>query len=65
MSCPWAFFGSRFFIILAIPALETGIDESVLVVFILSIAGISFAFSIKGNCLAKKIVKKLSFVPKV
>ena len=38
MSCPWALFGSRFFIILAISALVTGIDESVLVVFMLSLA---------------------------
>ena len=38
MSCPWALFGSSLFIILAISALVTGIDESVLVVFMLSLA---------------------------
>ena len=38
MSCPWALFGSKFFIILAISALVTEIDESVLVVFMLSLA---------------------------
>ena len=33
MSCPWALFGSRFFIILAISLQVTGIHQSVLVVF--------------------------------
>ena len=47
-------FGSRFFIILSISVLVTGIDESVLVVFILSVAGTSLALSIRVNCIAKK-----------
>ena len=34
MSCPWALLGSSSFIIFAILSLVTGIDESVLVVFI-------------------------------
>ena len=42
MSCPWALFRSRFFIILAISALVTGI--------MLSLAGISLALSIKVHC---------------
>ena len=39
---------------LAISALVTGIDESVLVAFILSVAEISLALSIRVPCLAKK-----------
>ena len=50
MSCPWALFGSRFFIILTISALVTGIDESDLVVFMLSLAGISLALSTRVHC---------------
>ena len=47
MSCSWALFGSRFLIILTISALLTGIDESVLVAFILIVGGISLALSIR------------------
>ena len=54
-----------FFIILAISALVTGIDESVLVVFMFSDAGISLELPIRVHCWAKKIVKQFSFVPKV
>ena len=39
-SCPWALFGSRIFAILIILDVVTGIDESVVAVFILSVAGI-------------------------
>ena len=49
-SCPWALFGSRFFIILARSTLVTGIDKSVLVVFILSVAEISLPLSIRVHC---------------
>ena len=38
LPCPWALFGSRFYIILAISALVTGTDERALVAFILSVA---------------------------
>ena len=47
-------FGSRFFIILSISVLVTGTDESVLVVFILSVEGTSLALSMRVNCIAKK-----------
>ena len=40
MLCPWALNGSRIFIILAISTLVTGIDESVLVISMLSLAEI-------------------------
>ena len=56
MSCPWALSGSRLFIILAISALVIGIDESVLIVFMLSLAGISIALSIKVHCWDKKLL---------
>ena len=56
ISISWALFGSKKFIILAISALVTGIDESVLVVFILSILGTSLALSIRIHCLAKKLL---------
>ena len=56
MSYSWAFFGSILFTILEMPALVTGIDESVLVVFILSVAQISIPLSIRVHCLAKKLL---------
>ena len=56
MSCPWALFGSRLFIVLAISAVVTDIDESVLVVFMLSVAGFTLALSIRVNCRAKKLL---------
>lgn len=43
-----------FFIILPISALVTGTDQSVLVVFILSVAAIPLAFSIRVHCWAKE-----------
>ena len=49
MSFPWAISGSKF---LAISALLTGIDKSILV-FILSVARISLALSIRVHYLAK------------
>ena len=51
-SCPWALLGSQLFYYLAISALVTRIYESVMVVFILIVAVISFALSIRGHCLA-------------
>ena len=56
MACPWALFASKFFIILATLALVTGIDESVLVVFILSAAEISLVLSIRVHCWARKLL---------
>ena len=53
MPCPRALLESRSFIILAISSLVTGIDESVLVAFILSIAEISLPLSIRVHSLAK------------
>ena len=50
------FMGSILFIILEIPALVTGIDESVLVVFILSVAQISIPLSIRVHCLVKNLL---------
>ena len=47
---------SILFIILEIPALVTGIDEKVLVVFILSVAQISIPLSIRVHCLVKNLL---------
>ena len=56
MSCPWALLRSSFFFILIIPRLVIRINESVLVVFILSVAGISIVLSIRVHCLAKELL---------
>ena len=60
ISCPWALFGSMIFINLATSALVTEIEKIILVVFILSIVGISLAFSIRIHPLAKKLLNDLT-----
>ena len=57
MSCPRALFGSRIFIILAISALVTGIDESFLVVFYVEYHRNFTCIFDRSALLGKKIVK--------
>ena len=60
MSCLWALFGSRIFTNLVTSALVTEIEETILVVFILSIARILLALSIRIHPLAKKLLNNLT-----
>ena len=55
MSCPWALLKSRIFVYFNTVSVIR-INESVLVVFILSVAGISLALSISVRSLAKELL---------
>ena len=56
MSCPWALLKSRIFVYFGNTVSAIRINESVLVVFILSVAGISLALSISVRSLAKELL---------
>ena len=56
MSCPWPLLKSRIFVYFGNTVSVIRINESVLVVFILSVAGISLALSISVRSLAKELL---------